>query len=54
MNAGRIRCKNWNFSFNFLIIKKKSFYLFAPVDLAILEFQKTWDHDAVAPQYEIY
>ncbi len=30
------------------------FHLFTPVDLANLEFQDTWDHDADAPQYEIY
>jgi hypothetical protein len=31
-----------------------SFDLFAPVDLANLKFQDTWDHDADAPQYEIH
>ncbi len=34
--------------------QKVSFHLFTPVDLANLEFQDTWDHDADAPQYEIY
>ncbi|MEJ2612799.1 MAG: hypothetical protein P8179_22750, partial [Candidatus Thiodiazotropha sp.] len=34
--------------------QKVCFHLFTPVDLANLEFQDTWDHDADAPQYEIY
>ncbi len=34
--------------------QKVRFHLFAPVDLANLEFQDTWDHDADAPEYEIY
>ncbi len=33
---------------------KVLFHLFTPVDLANLEFQDTWDHDADSPQYEIY
>ncbi|MEJ2425729.1 MAG: hypothetical protein P8101_14955 [Candidatus Thiodiazotropha sp.] len=31
--------------------QKVRFHLFTPVDLANLEFQDTWDHDADAPQY---
>ncbi len=34
--------------------QKVNVHLFTPVDLANLEFQDTWDHDADSPQYELY